>query len=245
MTRGWLRLGCIGVLVLMLSGCKVELYSELSEADANQMLALLLLRNIDASKEITKGGLVTIKVDKTQFINAVELLRQEGLPRRKIATLEDLFPSGQLVTSPVQEHAKILYLKEQQLEKMLQAMDGVIIAQVSIGEGISQNPREVPKPSASVFIKYSPERNLLNRETAIKSLIFNSVPNLLSENISIVLQAADYRYQPLPEPSASTSADAALPWLDHSRLPLMVLLVALAVLTVAIMLGRWIRSRSQ
>lgn len=243
MTSSWLRLGCIGVLVLMLSGCKVELYSELSEADANQMLALLLLRNIDASKEITKGGLVTIKVDKTQFINAVELLRQEGLPRKKIATLEDLFPSGQLVTSPVQEHAKIIYLKEQQLEKMLQAMDGVIIAQVSIGEGISQNPREVPKPSASVFIKYSPERNLLNRETAIKSLIFNSVPNLLSENISIVLQAADYRYQPLPEPSES--ADAPYPWLDHNRLPLMVLLATLVVLILAIMVGKWIRSRSQ
>ncbi|MDI2590431.1 type III secretion inner membrane ring lipoprotein SctJ [Pseudomonas sp. 681] len=241
MTNGWLRLGCIGVLVLMLSGCKVELYSELSEAEANQMLALLLLRNIDASKEITKGGLVTIKVDKTQFINAVELLRQEGLPRKKIATLEDLFPSGQLVTSPVQEHAKIIYLKEQQLEKMLQAMDGVIIAQVSIGEGISQNPRELPKPSASVFIKYSPERNLLNRETAIKSLIFNSVPNLLSENISIVLQAADYRYQPLPEPSGSSDAPHA--WLDHNRLPIMFLLVALAVLILAIMVGKWIRSR--
>lgn len=243
MTRSWLRLGCIGMLVLILSGCKVELYSELSEADANQMLALLLLRNIDASKEIIKGGLVTIKVDKTQFINAVELLRQEGLPRKKIASLEDLFPSGQLVTSPVQEHAKILYLKEQQLEKMLQAMDGVIIAQVSIGEGISQNPRAVPKPSASVFIKYSPERNLLNRETAIKSLIFNSVPNLLSENISIVLQAADYRYQPLPEPAAS--ADAPYPWLNHNRLPLIVLLAALAVLTLAIIVGRWMRSRRQ
>lgn len=243
MTNVWLRKGCIGVLVLMLSGCKVELYSELSEADANQMLALLLLRNIDASKEIIKGGLVTIKVDKTQFINAVELLRQEGLPGKKIATLEDLFPSGQLVTSPVQEHAKILYLKEQQLEKMLQAMDGVIIAQVSIGEGISQNPREVPKPSASVFIKYSPERNLLNRETAIKSLIFNSVPNLLSENISIVLQAADYRYQPLPEQPGPT--DALNTWLDHNRLPLMFLLAALAVLIIAIMIGKWIWSKRQ
>lgn len=243
MTRGWLRLGSIGVLVLMLTGCKVELYSELSETDANQMLALLLLRNIDAGKEITKGGLVTIKVEKTQFINAVELLRQEGLPRKKIATLEDLFPSGQLVTSPVQEHAKILYLKEQQLEKMLQAMDGVIIAQVSIGEGLSQNPREVPKTSASAFIKYSPERNLLNRETAIKSLIFNSVPNLLIENISIVLQAADYRYQPLPESQAST--DTSNTWLDHNRLPLMFLLVALAVLVIAVMIAKWIRSKSR
>ncbi|MGF6401562.1 type III secretion protein J [Pseudomonas frederiksbergensis] len=236
MNRGWLRLSCIGALALILSGCKVGLYSELSEVEANQMLALLLLRNIDASKEVNKDGLVTIKVDKTQFINAVELLRQEGLPRQKVATLEDLFPSGQLVTSPVQEHAKILYLKEQQLGKMLQSMDGVIIAQVSIGEALRQNPREILKPSASVFIKYSPDRNILNREATIKSLIINSVPNLLTENTSIVMQAAEYRYQQTshnPQESTDTQSTSLVQY----RLPLIFLLLAVSVLSLAGALG--------
>lgn len=243
MTSCWLRLGCIGVLVLTLSGCKVELYSSLSEAEANQMLALLLLRNIDASKEIVKDGLVTIKVDKEQFINAVELLRQEGLPRPKVTTLEDLFPSGQLVTSPVQEHAKILYLKEQQLGKMLQAMDGVIIAQVSIGEVLRQSARDTPTPSASVFIKYSPERNMLSREPAIKSLIINSVPNLLAENTSIVLQAADYRYQAASSPPAST--EVKRPWLARYRLPILLFLMAISGVSLAAFIIHWHRSKKQ
>ncbi len=245
MKKHVLRLGCIGVLMLMLVGCKVDLYNELSEVEANHMLALLLLRNIDASKEIAKGGLVTIKVDKAQFVNAVELLRQGGLPHKKVVTMEDLFPSGQLVTSPVQEHAKIIYLKEQQLEKMLQAMDGVIIAQVSIGEGLSQNPREVPKPSASVFIKYSPERNLLNQETAIKGLIYNSVPHLLAENISIVLLAADYRYQPVPDPQILAEQQSnRWAWFEHNRPLLIFLWVALAVVLLAtVSFVRWTRPK--
>ncbi|MCU1748814.1 type III secretion system inner membrane ring lipoprotein SctJ [Pseudomonas sp. 6D_7.1_Bac1] len=243
MTKRLLRFGCICMFALMLAGCKIDLYSELSEAEANQMLAMLLLRNIDAQKEVAKGGLVTIKVDKGQFVNAVELLRQNGLPRKKVATMEDLFPSGQLVTSPAQEHAKITYLKEQQLEKMLRAMDGVIIAQVSIGEGISQNPRETPKPSASVFIKYSPERNLLNRETDIKSLIYNSVPNLRAENISIVLQAADYRYQSLSEPDMAVGDQSdRWAWLAQNRLLLALSLGALAVLAAMMLYGRLLRS---
>ncbi|MGE8357613.1 MAG: EscJ/YscJ/HrcJ family type III secretion inner membrane ring protein, partial [Microvirgula sp.] len=75
-----------------------------------------------------------------------------------------LFPSGQLVTSPAQEQAKILYLKEQLLEKMLRGMDGVVSAQVSIAESVGQHRREPPSLSASVFIKHSPEVNLANRE---------------------------------------------------------------------------------
>lgn len=238
-----LRLGCVSALALILLGCKVDLYSELSEAEANHMLALLLLRNIDATKETTKGGGVTIKVNKTQFVNAVELLRQDGLPHKKVATMEDLFPSGQLVTSPVQEHAKILYLKEQQLEKMLQAMDGVIIAQVSIGEGLSQTPRTPSKPSASVFVKYSPERNLLNREMAIKSLIHNSVPNLPIESISVVLQAADYRYQPRP-PEDSAPQDSPWGWLERNRLLLIVLLGALMLALSSASFKKWLRPQT-
>lgn len=240
MIRELLRLAGMSVLALLLLGCKVELYSELSEAEANHMLALLLLRNIDASKETTKGGGVTIKVDKAQFVNAIELLRQDGLPHKKVATMEDLFPSGQLVTSPVQEHAKILYLKEQQLEKMLQAMDGVIIAQVSIGEGMSQNPRTPSKPSAAVFVKYSPDRNLLNREMAIKSLIHNSVPNLPIESISVVLQAADYRYQPRPAEDAETQ-DTSWGWLERNGLLLGLLLGGLLLAGMAASNKHWFR----
>ncbi len=44
------------------------------------MLALLMLHQINAEKQIEKSGMVGLTVDKRQFINAVELLRQNGFP---------------------------------------------------------------------------------------------------------------------------------------------------------------------
>ncbi|OJA97496.1 type III secretion system inner membrane ring lipoprotein SctJ [Burkholderia ubonensis] len=194
MTARGARWLSVGLLACTLAGCKTELYSNLPEAEANQMLALLMLRHIDADKKVVKDGNVTIRVEQDQFVNAVELLRQNGLPARKIATMEEMFPSGQLVTSPAQEQAKIQFLKEQQLEKMMRAMDGVINAQVSIAEGATQDRRDPAPPSAAVFIKYSPEYNFAARVPEIRSLVVTGVPNLSPDRVSVVVQAADYRY---------------------------------------------------
>lgn len=222
MRRGWPLL-----MMLCLAGCKVDLYSGLPEEEANHMLALLMLRRVDAEKRVVKEGNVTIRVEQAQFIDAVEVLRQNGLPRKKTETMADLFPSGQLVTSPAQEQAKITYLKEQLLEKMLRGMDGVVSAQVSIAEGVSQNRREPPTPSASVFIKYSPGVNMLNRETDIKRLVYTGIPNLRPENISVVLQAADYRYRS-PTPAAPARRHDWQTWL-------MAILAGLAVISAAVL----------
>ena len=125
----WLAL----VMALLLTGCKVELYQNLPQSEANQMVALLMLNHIDASSETdAKTGKVTLKIEKDQFINAVELLRQNGYPKAEYVGIEQLFPSGQLVSSPAQEDAKMSYLKEQQLERTLSSMDGVILSLIHI-----------------------------------------------------------------------------------------------------------------
>jgi type III secretion protein J len=223
------RLGCVGMAAFLLAGCKIDLYSDLTEAEANQMLALLMLRKINAEKKIVKGGGVTLRVDENQFVNAVEVLRLTGLPKKKMTTMNDLFPSGQLVTSPVQEQAKITYLKEQQLEEMLRAIDGVVDAQVSIAEGANQARRETPTRSASVFVKYSPEHNFGSRETDIRRLIHDSVIDLSPERISVVMQAADFRY--LPEGGFEDGNDhPARTWFDRNRLWLALPLVGLGAL---------------
>lgn len=220
---------------LVLAGCKIDLYSNLPESEANQMLALLMLRNIEADKKIVKDSNVTIRVDKAQFVDAIEVLRQNGFPQKITATMDDLFPSGQLVTSPAQEIAKITYLKEQQLEKMLLEMDGIISAQVSIAEGVSQNRRDIPIPSASIFIKHSPDRNYANHETDIKSLVQKAISNLRAENISVILQPADYRYQ-LPLPVSKKTGERS--WFSNNR-SFLILLLFLVVSGLLAAVGIW------
>ena len=153
----WLAL----LMALLLSGCKVQLYQNLPQAEANQMVALLMLNHIDASSEMDgKTGKVALKIEKDQLINAVELLRQNGYPKAEYVGIEQLFPSGQLVSSPAQEEAK-MHFKEQQLERTLSNMDGVISARVSIAQNDSSASGSHQTPdqkSASVYIKYSLRR---------------------------------------------------------------------------------------
>lgn len=149
--------GCLLAFSVLLAGCKVTLYSDLSEYEANQMLALLMANQIDAAKQKDKAGGLTLQIKKSQFVQAVEILRQNGYPRSKYASVMDVFPSNQLISSPEQERAKMNYLKEQQIEAMLMSIDGVIVARVSIGSVPPDNlGLETIKPTISVFVKYSP-----------------------------------------------------------------------------------------
>ncbi|KJY94131.1 type III secretion protein SsaJ [Vibrio neptunius] len=227
----WLAL----VMALLLTGCKVELYQNLPQSEANQMVALLMLNHIDASSETdAKTGKVTLKIEKDQFINAVELLRQNGYPKAEYVGIEQLFPSGQLVSSPAQEEAKMSYLKEQQLERTLSSMDGVISARVSIAQSDknASTGRTVPSDkSAAVYIKYSPEANLGNSESQIRNLIKNAVPDLQYENISLFLQPADFRYQPVVE--SSSDWDDVQNWVVANKTPVTVGLGSVLIAGVA------------
>lgn len=178
------------VLILFLSGCKVDLYKGLTEEDANQMLEILILHNIDADKQSTDTGII-LQVEQKQFINAVELLRLHGFPRRQYMTIESMFPSNQLVVSPTAEQQKILFLKEQRLESMLSHMDGVVRADVTIATGESDNSGTAAPVSVAVFIKYSPHINLEAYKLQIKKLIEKSITGLQYGQISILMQPAE------------------------------------------------------
>jgi type III secretion protein J len=190
------------LLLLLLTGCKIDLYKGLNEQEANQMLALLMINRISAQKVDEPGGLLKLKVVKADFVNAVEILRQHGYPKRQFYSVNDLFPANQLVTSPLQEQAKLTYLKEQRLEQLISAMEGVVSASISIADPPqAENRREVIRPSASVLVKYSPETNMAHFINQIKSLVHNSMPGLSYEAITVVLQATNYRFlqQQIPE----------------------------------------------
>ncbi|WGO83952.1 type III secretion system inner membrane ring lipoprotein SctJ [Arsenophonus apicola] len=195
----YLKYLCL-ILVLFLTGCKVELYRNLPQDEANQMVALLMLNHIDVNSEIdSKTGKVTLQIEKDKFIDAVEILRQNGYPKTQYVGIEDLFPAGQLVSSPAQEEAKMRYLKEQQLERTLSSMDGVISARVSIAQADNSEgniDNSTPEKSVAVYIKYSPEVNMSGVEAQIRNLIKNAISGLQSDKISLFLQPAEFRYQP-------------------------------------------------
>lgn len=211
-----IRVIFIALITMILSGCWVDLYKNLSEEDANQMLAILMLHHIDAEKQNGEKGIL-IRVDKSQFIQAVECLRLQGFPRSHHATLQELFPANQLVVSPAEEQQKMTYFKEQRIESMLSQMDGVMRVSVTLSSW-QDNEKGRPASSVAVYIKYSPEIHMDILQEKIKGLIEKSVPRLSYDQISILMQPAEYRIPSMlypisaPETEVYTLFDHPFKW---------------------------------
>jgi type III secretion protein J len=218
--------------VLLLAGCNSELYRQLGEAEANEMLALLMVKGIPAEKVVEKDGSITLKVDDNAFVQAVELMRQNGFPRKLDVTVEQLFPTGQLVTSPAQERAKMVFLKERRLESMLSSMDGVVEAKVTLGDAVDENGNAVSGTRAGIFIKYSPEFNMSTRQAEIKALIMNSVPDLKPEEISLVMQPSLYRLMPVSQTWVKQPA-----WVGNKRVYKWLIALCVGFGTMALVAG--------
>lgn len=232
----FLRLVLVAGLVLLLAGCRVGLYSSLTEEDANQMLAILMQHHIDADKQPDTGG-ITLRVEQAQFINAVELLRLNGFPRHSYVSAETMFPPNQLVVSPAEEQQKIIFLNEQRIERMLSHMDGVVHADVTIAYGNTGDDGAVEPASVAVFIKYSPQVNLEIFRVQINNLVENSISGVQKEHIGILMQPAEFRMRSVTDPQLETP-QRIIAWINLHRWALIALLL-LSILLFSLMLIVW------
>ncbi|WP_024518687.1 type III secretion system inner membrane ring lipoprotein SctJ [Bradyrhizobium sp. Tv2a-2] len=187
----------VAFVSLALAGCKTELYSRLPEADANEMLAVLMQRGIAASKNSTKDGGVTIIIDEARFTEAMAALNAAGYPRKKFESMGDVFKSGGLVPSPTEERARFLYAIDQELSATISQIDGVLSARVEVVLPDNDILSRTPTPSsASVFVRYEEHSGADRLVPQIKMLVASSVQGLTYDRVSVVLVAAAPRVLP-------------------------------------------------
>jgi type III secretion protein J len=189
--RRW-QATALGLLALLLVGCDDPLYSNLDEREANEMLAILLQHDIGADRTRAKDGTVTISVSKSQLADAVTLLKERGYPRQRYASVADVFPGDSLISSPLQERARLNYALSQELSHTISDIDGVLSARVHIV--LPENDRsqkESAPSSASVFIRHARAVPLEPVVPQIKTLIANSVPGVVYDRVTVVLVPVD------------------------------------------------------
>jgi len=176
------------VLVLALTGCQTELYSNLDEKSANQMLSVLATNGYKADKTYDKKTEYTLLVEQADMAAAVKLLTSLGYPRDEYKSMGQVFEKDGLISSPLEERARYVYAVSQDLSDTLSRVDGVIDAKVHVVLPETDVTGTVLKPpSASVFIKYRSEYNLQPFLHKMKLLVNKSIEGIDYNDISIAL----------------------------------------------------------
>jgi len=219
--------------VLLLAGCQRELYSGLSEADANQMLSVLGDAGIPAEKEndardASDKQAWQLTVDDGDLHAALTVLHAQGLPKPNYASLGELFQKQGLVSTPAEERVRYLYGVSQDLSRTLQDIEGVVVAHVQVVIPENDPLADKIKPSsAAVYIRYKSGVDLRAMAPMVKDLVAHSIEGLQYDNVSLFLQPADAR------PVRADGVGSALNDIVRLRSPLGWLVFALILLTLA------------
>jgi len=224
-TKAINRLLVIALLAGALAGCKAELYSNLSEREANEMIAVLNGAGIEASREKVKGGTFTLSVDKDKTAASIAVLNQRGLPRQQFDSLANIFDAKKMVSTPFEERARFMHAMNQELANSLTQISGVVSARVHLMlPDTSPLDRNKQQPRASVFVYHQPNVNVSQHVPVIKNLIVNSVNGLNYEDVAVAIFPANL------SGAISTAGMSSLPFGNQTVLIVLgIILVGMAL----------------
>lgn len=168
------------MLALCLSGCgeSVELHSQLSEQEANEVIAELADKHVQSQKIATKNG-VSVRVSAQDISRAIKTLAAAGLPKATRSTLGEIFRKEGVISTPLEERARYIHALSQELEATLSNIDGIIVARVHVVLPERVAPGEAVQPaSASVFIKHDSRLDPDSIQSRVRRMVASSIPGM-------------------------------------------------------------------
>lgn len=197
----------LGLTVLCLTACKTDLYTQLEEGEATEMMALLLKYDIGAQKRPGKEGAWILSVPEGDVTAAVERLKAEGFPRQQYQSIGDIFQKDGLVSSPLTERVRFIHALSQELGDTISRIDGVLDARVHVV--LPDNDplaAQVLPSSASIFVRYQAKSPIKDSIPQIKQLVVNGIEGLTYDKVSVAIFPSDI----VPTPATPATAQAGM-----------------------------------
>ncbi|WCB48207.1 type III secretion system inner membrane ring lipoprotein SctJ [Nitratidesulfovibrio vulgaris] len=184
----WRNVALAALLLVLLTGCKAELYKGLNEEQANTMLATLLKRGIEVEKQSEGKNGYTLSVERRQVVQALEVLRENSLPREQYQSLGKVFSGDGMIASPSEEKARLSYAISQELADTFSRIDGVLTARAHVVLASADVGTDTRTPaSAAVFLRHTEDSPVVNLIPKIREMTAKAVPGLDYEKVSVML----------------------------------------------------------
>lgn len=188
------------------AGCDARLASDLTEAQANELIVALHASGIAAEKDLEKGarGEARYEVDvpEGEVGRALSVLASADLPRRDETGIDEAFAEGGLVPTATEERARLVAAIGGELARTIERIDGVVDARVHVA---LPEPREIlldetpPSSRASVLVKHRIDHAPPDVES-IRAIVAGAVPSMDPASVAVLTVVAE----PPPERSALT-----------------------------------------
>ncbi|CAN7448840.1 type III secretion inner membrane ring lipoprotein SctJ [Variovorax sp. LjRoot290] len=223
------------VLLLALAGCKVALYSNLKEQEANEIVAALSTEGIGAAKTKLEGSNWQIEVEEDRLSQALDVLRVQGLPAERYASMGEVFQKQGLVSTPSEERMRYIYAISQELSQTLRNVDGVVAARVHVVIPANDPLSEKIRPSsAAVFIKHRPDVDLRLLAPAVKDMVAHSIEGLTHDQVSLSLFETRRMSNTAPAANAGVSPMVLGLFSTQTAMVLLALLLLAAICLMAL-----------
>lgn len=197
---------CFALVALASCQNQTTIVNGLDQNEANEILVFLSSKGIDANKVVssektgTGAGAIAlwdIAVNKEQVTEAMSLLNQAGLPRRRGQNLLGIFSNVGLVPSDLEQKIRYEAGLAETIASTIRKIDGVLDAnvQISFPQEDPLNPGQFKgKITASVYVKHSgvlddPNSHLISK---IKRLVASSITGLDYDNVTVIPDRARY-----------------------------------------------------
>ncbi len=175
--------------VSVLAGCRESLYTNLTEADANEMVLVLMNRGVDAKKESAGKAGFSVTVSEENLTRSLEIIKEHSLPRVKYQSLGTVFSGAGMISSQLEEQSRLAFAISQELSNTFSKIDGVLDARVHVVLlHNEQGTGTTTPPSASVFIRHVKDSPVVDMISGIKETTARAVPGLNLANVSVVLE---------------------------------------------------------
>lgn len=186
---------------LLLCGCREALYSNLSESDANEMLATLLQRGIEAKKVTSGKEGYAIEVESDDLIRSLEIIKEHSLPRAQFQSLGTVFSGQGMISSQTEEQSRLAFALAQELSATFSKIDGVLDARVHVVLVQHEQASGVTTPpSAAVFIRHTKGSPVVDMISGIKDTTARSVPGLTHDRVAVMTEAFEEEVFPVSTP---------------------------------------------